>query len=172
MQKIRKWFYNHYSAPHHQIIKLTRKWSARNAFYHDKKAEITQLAQKLSGGAPESQAFLGSLQDTTTQLWKRLTIEEQDSYGEIAKDWSDNVPPRGIQARLVVYHYSMYFTDLCVQNGFSRYPWTDSLGLPNCYNLDTFILSFSHLSHYHTRAETLGPILTQTYDSSLTDRSI
>src|SRR6266571_3848984 len=95
------------------------------------KEEATQLAQELSGGAPGSQAFLGSLQDATTQLWKRLTIEEQDSYGDIAKDWSNNVPPRGIQARLVVYHRSMYFTDSCVQNGFSRYPWTDSPGLPN-----------------------------------------
>jgi hypothetical protein len=77
MQKIRKWFYDHYSAPHRQIIKFTWKWSARNAFYHDKKTDVMELAQEMSGGAPGSQAFLGALQDATTRLWKKLSIEEE-----------------------------------------------------------------------------------------------
>jgi hypothetical protein len=98
-QKIRKWFYNHYSAPHRRIIKFTQKWSARNAFYHDKKTDIMALAQEMSGGAPGSQAFLGTLQDATTRLWKKLSIEEEERYAEVAKDWSENAPPKGIQAK-------------------------------------------------------------------------
>ncbi|KAH9031440.1 hypothetical protein EDB83DRAFT_2319252 [Lactarius deliciosus] len=80
--------------------KFTRKWSARNAFYHENKEEITQLAKKLSGGLPGSQAFLGALQDATTSLWKKLPIEEQEQYAEIAKEWSEDRPPRDIQAKM------------------------------------------------------------------------
>ncbi|KAH9062594.1 hypothetical protein EDB83DRAFT_2315452 [Lactarius deliciosus] len=96
----RTWFYNHYSHPYRQLIKFTRKWSARNAFYHENKEEITQLAKKLSGGLPGSQAFLGALQDATTLLWKKLPIEEQEQYAEIAKEWSEDRPPRDIQAKM------------------------------------------------------------------------
>ncbi|KAH8989762.1 hypothetical protein EDB86DRAFT_2831440 [Lactarius hatsudake] len=99
-KKIRTWFYNHYSRPYRQLIKFTRKWSARNAFYHENKEEITQLAKKLSGGLPGSQAFLGALQDATTSLWKKLPIEEQEQYAEIAKEWSEDRPPRDIQAKM------------------------------------------------------------------------
>ncbi|KAH8980260.1 hypothetical protein EDB86DRAFT_3088058 [Lactarius hatsudake] len=99
-KKIRTWFYNHYSRPYRQLIKFTRKWSARNAFYHENKEEITQLAKKLSGGLPGSQAFLGALQDATTSLWKKLPIEEQEQYVEIAKEWSEDRPPRDIQAKM------------------------------------------------------------------------
>ncbi|KAH9013595.1 hypothetical protein EDB85DRAFT_2158062 [Lactarius pseudohatsudake] len=98
--KIRTWFYNHYSRPHRQLIKFTRKWSAQNAFYHRNKEEITQLAQKLSGGIPGSEAFLGALQDATTSLWKKLFIEEQEPYAEIATEWSEDRPPRDIQAKM------------------------------------------------------------------------
>ncbi|KAH9015583.1 hypothetical protein EDB85DRAFT_2156541 [Lactarius pseudohatsudake] len=98
--KIRTWFYNHYSRPHRQLIKFTRRWSARNAFYHENKEEVTQLAQKLSGGVPGSEAFLGALQDATTSLWKKLSIEEQEPYADIAKEWSEDKPPRDIQAKM------------------------------------------------------------------------
>ncbi|KAH9043472.1 hypothetical protein EDB83DRAFT_2227854, partial [Lactarius deliciosus] len=97
--KIRTWFYNHYSRPHRQLIKFTWKWSARNAFYHENKEDITQLAQKLSGALPGSEAFLGALQDATTSLWKKLSIEEQEPYAEIAKEWSEDRPQRDIQAK-------------------------------------------------------------------------
>jgi len=53
----------------------------------------------LSGGAPGSQAFLGALQDATTSLWKKLSSEEQEPYAEIAKEWSEDRPPRDIQAK-------------------------------------------------------------------------
>ncbi|KAH9032407.1 hypothetical protein EDB83DRAFT_2319161 [Lactarius deliciosus] len=99
-QKIRKWFYNHYSAPHRQIIKLTRKWSARNAFYQAKREDIMRLAKEVSGGAPGSREFLGALQDATTQLWKDLPIEEQERYADIAKEWSEHAPPKEIQAKM------------------------------------------------------------------------
>ncbi|KAH9012165.1 hypothetical protein EDB85DRAFT_2159239 [Lactarius pseudohatsudake] len=98
--KIRTWFYNHYSRPHRQLIKFTRRWSARNAFYHENKEEVTQLTQKLSGGVPGSEAFLGALQDATTSLWKKLSIEEQEPYADIAKEWSEDKPPRDIQAKM------------------------------------------------------------------------
>ncbi|KAH9015700.1 hypothetical protein EDB85DRAFT_2156481 [Lactarius pseudohatsudake] len=98
--KIRTWFYNHYSRPHRQLIKFTRRWSARNAFYHENKEEVTQLAQKLSGGVPGSEAFLGALQDATTSLWKKLSIEEQEPYADIVKEWSEDKPPRDIQAKM------------------------------------------------------------------------
>ncbi|KAH9008808.1 hypothetical protein EDB84DRAFT_1446695 [Lactarius hengduanensis] len=104
-RKIRTWFYNHYSRPHRQLIKFTRRWSARNAFYHDKKEEITKLAQRMSGGNPGSQAFLGALQDATTSLWKKLSIEEQEPYAEMAKEWSEDRPPRDIQAKMAQAAY-------------------------------------------------------------------
>ncbi|KAH8986674.1 hypothetical protein EDB86DRAFT_2832630 [Lactarius hatsudake] len=99
LQKIRTWFYNHYSHPHCQLIKFTWKWSAQNAFFHENKEGITQLVQKLSGALPGSEAFLGALQDATTSLWKKLSIEEQEPYVEIAKEGSEDRPPRDIQAK-------------------------------------------------------------------------
>jgi hypothetical protein len=58
-----------------------------------------ELAQQISGDVPGSQAFLGSLQDATTELWQRLSSDEQEEYAETAKDWSENAPPNHIQAR-------------------------------------------------------------------------
>ncbi|KAH8993208.1 hypothetical protein EDB86DRAFT_2830155 [Lactarius hatsudake] len=59
-----------------------------------------RLAKEVSGGAPGSQEFLGALQDATTQLWKDLPIEEQERYAHIAKEWSENALPKGIQAKM------------------------------------------------------------------------
>jgi hypothetical protein len=58
-----------------------------------------QLAQKLSGGVPGSQAFLGALQDATTTLWKKLPIEDWEKYADIAEEWSENRPPKDVQAK-------------------------------------------------------------------------
>ena len=99
LQKIRIWFYNHYDKPHRQLLRFTQSWSARNAFYHEKKAEIMELTQQLSGGVPGSQAFLGALQDATTRLWKRLPSDEQERYRDIAKEWSEDRPPKDVQAK-------------------------------------------------------------------------
>ena len=104
-QKIQKWFYNHYSAPHLRTTKFIRRWSARNVFYHNKRADIMELAQELSGCAPGSQEFLGSLQPATTHLWNELSTEEQESYAETARDWSENAPPNHIQSRQVIHHF-------------------------------------------------------------------
>jgi hypothetical protein len=80
-------------------MKFTRRWSARNAFYHDNKAKIMELTQKRSGGFPGSQAFLGALQDVTTDLWITLSDEEQDAYAAMAKKWSEDRPPKEVQAK-------------------------------------------------------------------------
>jgi hypothetical protein len=56
-------------------------------------------AERMSGALPGSQAFLGSLQDATTKLWRMLSEEEQDVYASLGKKWSDNAPPPNIQAR-------------------------------------------------------------------------
>ena len=85
--------------PHRQLIKFTRRWSGRNVFYHENKVDITKLTQQMSGGVPGSQAFLGALQDATTSLWKKLSSEEQDQYAIIAKEWSNDRPPKDIQAK-------------------------------------------------------------------------
>ena len=68
-------------------------------FYHENKVDITKLTQQMSGGVPGSQAFLGALQDATTSLWKKLSSEEQDQYAIIAKEWSNDRPPKDIQAK-------------------------------------------------------------------------
>ncbi|KAI9430761.1 hypothetical protein H4582DRAFT_2063414 [Lactarius indigo] len=83
-----------------QFIKFTRRWSARNVFYHEDKAHITVLAEEMSGAVPGTQEFLGALQEATTELWKKLPIEEQERFVETAKEWSDNGPPKGIQAKM------------------------------------------------------------------------
>jgi hypothetical protein len=98
-QKIRSWFYNHYDRPHRQLIRFTRRWSAQNAFYQENKKEIMELTQQISGGVPGSQAFLGGLQDATTILWKRLLSTEQDTYADLAQQWSEDKPPKWIQAK-------------------------------------------------------------------------
>ena len=46
-----------------------------------------ELTQKRSRGLPGSQAFLGALQDVTTDLWIKLSDEEQDAYAAMAKKW-------------------------------------------------------------------------------------
>ena len=132
LQKIRTWFYNHYDRPHRQLIRFTWRWSAQNAFYHENKKEVMDLAEQMSGGAPGSQAFLGALQDATTQLWKRLSTEEQDDYADIAKTWSDDRPPKAIQAKCVTSHASVNCdTDQCLQNGLCSLSCSYGPGLSN-----------------------------------------
>jgi hypothetical protein len=58
-----------------------------------------ELTQQMSGGVPGSQAFLGALQDATTSLWTKLPSEEQERYAKIAKEWSEDRPPRHIQTK-------------------------------------------------------------------------
>lgn len=90
------------------------------------------LAQETSGGAPGSQEFLSALQNATTHLWSQVSMEEQKRYAEIARNWSENAPPKVIQAKSVFSHHSLHhFTNSASQNGFSGYPRANSPGLPN-----------------------------------------
>ena len=98
-QKIRKWFYNHSGTANRQKIRFVRKWSARNVFYHDRKDDIGRLAQEMSGAAPGSQAYFSSLQSATTNLWKGLSVEDEEEYEQMAREWSENGPPNHIQTR-------------------------------------------------------------------------
>ncbi len=59
-------------------------------------------AEEMSGAPPGSRAFLGSLQDATSKLWRRLSEEEQELYASLAKKWSDNAPPPNVQARCAI----------------------------------------------------------------------
>ncbi|KAH8982456.1 hypothetical protein EDB86DRAFT_3086113 [Lactarius hatsudake] len=99
-QKIRKWYYNHYSPPHRPVINFVRRWSARNVFYHEDKVAIMKLTEDMSGAAPGTQDFLASIQDATTELWKKLSVEEQERFAQTAQEWSDHGPPKGIQAKM------------------------------------------------------------------------
>ncbi|KAH8990031.1 hypothetical protein EDB86DRAFT_3193778 [Lactarius hatsudake] len=99
-QKIRKWYYNHYSPPHRPVINFVRRWSARNVFYHEDKVAIMKLTEDMSGAAPRTQDFLASIQDATTELWKKLSVEEQERFAQTAQEWSDHGPPKGIQAKM------------------------------------------------------------------------
>ncbi|KAI9430605.1 hypothetical protein H4582DRAFT_2063620 [Lactarius indigo] len=83
-----------------QYIKFTRKWSARNAFYHLNRDEVLRLAKETSGTELGSPAFLGALQDATTALWNELSIEDQEEYQESAREWSEKTPPKNIQSRM------------------------------------------------------------------------
>ncbi|KAN0138127.1 hypothetical protein V8E53_004016 [Lactarius tabidus] len=75
--KIRKWFYNRYDRPERQYVKFIRRWSARNAYYHLCWDEVMTKAEEMSGDLPGSCAFMGSLQDATTKLWKNISDEER-----------------------------------------------------------------------------------------------
>lgn len=99
LQKVQKWFHNHYVRPMCQYVKFTRKWSARNAFYHLNRDEVLQLAEEVSGTEPGHPAFLGALQDATTTLWNEVSPEDQEDYVKAAKEWSEDTPPRDIQSR-------------------------------------------------------------------------
>ena len=112
VQKIRTWFYNHYTRPYRQLIRFTRRWSGQNAFYHENKARVTELTQQISGGIPGSQAFLGALQDGPSRLWKKLSTEEQAKYRELAKEWSNDRAPKHIQNRYVTLSNLSYFAKL------------------------------------------------------------
>ena len=103
-QKARTWFYNHYARPHRTFFKFIHSWSACNVFYQENKGEIGQLTGEISGGVLGSQASLRALQNATTQLWKKLSAEEQQAYADLAKEWSEKKPPRHIQAKCVMLH--------------------------------------------------------------------
>jgi hypothetical protein len=91
-----------------------------------------ELAQEMSGSAPGTQEFLGSLQPATTRLWNELSVEEQENYAETANDWSENTPPNHIQSRQVISHFSMYHTtNSTLQDGLSGYPRSNNPGLSN-----------------------------------------
>ncbi|KAH9020694.1 hypothetical protein EDB85DRAFT_1896072 [Lactarius pseudohatsudake] len=99
-KKIQKWFYNHYVRPRRQYIKFTRKWSARNAYYHLHRDEVLERAKEDSGKEPGDRAFLGALQDATTALWNAVSPEDQEEYVDAANEWSENTPPKHIQSRM------------------------------------------------------------------------
>src|ERR1700761_1185108 len=101
IQKIKKWFYNHFTRPRHEYIKFTHKWSARSTFYQLNQEEILALAIDTSGLEPGALAFLGALQDATTTLWKNTAKADQDDYVHAAKEWSEKSPPSHIQSRQV-----------------------------------------------------------------------
>ena len=65
--------------------------------------EVMIEAEEMSGAPPGSQAFLESLQDATTKLWKRLSTSEQQVFVNLSKKWSDEFPLPNVQARHV-YH--------------------------------------------------------------------
>ena len=99
VQKIQKWFYNHYTQPRHEYIKFTHKWSARSTFYQMNHEEIMAHAVETSGLEPGALALLGALQDATTALWKNTAMADQDNYVQAAKEWSEKSPPPHIQSR-------------------------------------------------------------------------
>ncbi|KAH9172395.1 hypothetical protein EDB89DRAFT_1906250 [Lactarius sanguifluus] len=99
-KRIQKWFYNHYVCPRHEYIKFTRKWSARNAFYHLPCDEVLEYAKEESGREPGHPAFLGALQDATTALWNEVSPEDQEEYVNAAKEWSEKTPPKHVQSRM------------------------------------------------------------------------
>ncbi|KAH9009281.1 hypothetical protein EDB84DRAFT_1571316 [Lactarius hengduanensis] len=99
-KKIQKWFDNHYVRPRCQYIKFTRKWSARNAYYHLHRDEVLECAKEDSGKEPGDRAFLGALQDATTALWNAVSPEDQEEYVDAANEWSENTPPKHIQSRM------------------------------------------------------------------------
>lgn len=98
-QKIQKWFYNHYTRPKRQYVNFTRKWSARNAFYHMNRDEVLKETRDVSGTEPGHPAFLGALQDATTTLWNKLSPEDKEDYVDAAMEWSQAYPPKHIQSR-------------------------------------------------------------------------
>jgi hypothetical protein len=104
LQKIQKWFYNHYTSPKRHYTKFTRKWSARNAFYQMNREEVLDRAKEDSGIEPGNPGFLGALQVATTSLWNALSSADQDDYVQAAVEWSEKSPPRYIQSRYVGIH--------------------------------------------------------------------
>lgn len=59
--------------------------------------------EQMSSSPPGSQAFLGCLQDATTELWNELDDINKERYVLLAKKWSDGAPPPEVQARFVVH---------------------------------------------------------------------
>jgi hypothetical protein len=77
-------------------------------------------AEEMSGAPPGSQAFLGSLQDATTKLWKWLSEADQLIYAKLAKKWLDEAPPPNIQSRYSsteAIHLGPLFIQAYAQNG-------------------------------------------------------
>jgi len=102
LQKIKKWFYNHYSNPRREYMKFTRKWSARSAFHQLNREEVLELARQESGLVPGHPQFLGALQRATTSLWDALSPEDVADYVKAAKEWSAESPPSHIQSRWAI----------------------------------------------------------------------
>lgn len=76
--------------------------------------EIMIKTEQMSNSPPGSQAFLGCLQDATTELWNELDDIDKERYVILAKKWSDGAPPPDVQARFVV-HVSI-ITSRCSQD--------------------------------------------------------
>ncbi|KAH8994183.1 hypothetical protein EDB86DRAFT_3064749 [Lactarius hatsudake] len=79
--------------PHRPVINFVRRWSARNVFYHEDKVAIMKLTEDMSGAAPGTQDFLASIQDATTELWKKLSVEEQERFAQTAQEWPNHYVP-------------------------------------------------------------------------------
>ncbi|KAH9009802.1 hypothetical protein EDB85DRAFT_1902737 [Lactarius pseudohatsudake] len=92
-KKIQKWFYNKYVRPRRQYIKFTRKWSARNAFYHLNRDEVLDHNREIL----HSWEFFKT-QPTT--LWKELSPMDQQDYVKAAREWSEETPPKRVQSRM------------------------------------------------------------------------
>jgi hypothetical protein len=52
-----------------------------------------------SGYRPGNPEFLGCLQDAITSLWSILSTTDQQKYAALAKQWSEEAPPKEVQCK-------------------------------------------------------------------------
>jgi len=99
MKKIRKWFYNNYKGIQKEVFKFTRKWTARNVYFHEHRAQVLDETTKSSGLSGRQPGFAGAFQTELSRLWKGAMVEEQQRCQALADRWSSEMPPEQVQAK-------------------------------------------------------------------------
>jgi len=98
MKKIRKWFYNNYKGIQKEVFKFTRKWTARNVYFHEHRDEVLDETTKSSGLSGRQPGFAGEFQKALSRLWNDATVEEKQRCQAMADRWSVDMPPVELQA--------------------------------------------------------------------------
>jgi hypothetical protein len=94
LQIIKTWFYNKTYRNRKPTKRYGKKWTGRDVFFCQNKAECKDQAVLDSGKGAGRPGFITVLQTVISDLFGKLGKKEQDQYEVIAEEWNRRCPSR------------------------------------------------------------------------------
>ena len=83
-----------------------RKWTYLDVVTDMHREDVYALTLELSSEKPGSPLFLAAYRAALTQFEKTLDDDQRRTYKAMAKDWTEKMPPSGMQRRYVHINHS------------------------------------------------------------------